>query len=102
MPHWSENLEAITQLYHKTSVMYIQPSRETKLLAKIKRRKERERREKKDYLYCNTGPEKWKEKNTMEKFLQTIKGGGEKLRMGLVLQDKYRIYSIVRAVFGGF
>lgn len=47
MPHWLENLEVITQLYHKTSVMYIQPSRETKLLAKIKRRKEREKGEEK-------------------------------------------------------
>lgn len=37
----------------------------------------------------------------METFLQTIKGGGERLRMGLVFQDKYRIYNIVRAVFSG-
>lgn len=84
--------------------MYIQPSRETKLLAKIEKEKKQERgkkKEKKDYLYCNTGPKKWGKKNTMEKFLQTIKEGGEGLRMGLVLQDKYRIYSIVRAVFVG-
>jgi len=65
MPHWLENLEAIMQLYHKTSVMYIQPSRETKLLAKIEKEKKQERgkkNKKKDYLYCNTGPKKWGKK----------------------------------------
>lgn len=45
-------------------VMYIQPSRETKLLAKIEREREKKRKEKKkDYLYCNTGPKKWKRKH---------------------------------------
>lgn len=47
--------------------------------------------------------------NTMETFLQTIKRGegqgegGQRLRMGmgLMFQDKYRIYNIVRAVFSG-
>lgn len=85
--------------------MYIQPSRETKLLAKIEKEKKQERgkkKKKKKTIYTailvlkNGG-----KKNTMEKFLQTIKEGGEGLRMGLVLQDKYRIYSIVRAVFVG-
>lgn len=38
--------------------MYIQSSRETKLLAKIEREEK-----KKDYLYCNTGPKTWKRKH---------------------------------------
>lgn len=42
--------------------MYIQPSRQTKLLAKIERERRKEKK-KKDYLYCNTGPKKWKRKD---------------------------------------
>lgn len=80
--------------------MYVQPSRETKLLAKIEREREREEKKKKTIYIAILLLKNGKE-NTMETFLQTIKGGGKRLRMGLVFQDKYRIYNIVRAVFGG-
>lgn len=77
-------------------VMCIQPSRETKLLAKREREEKRKKTIYIAILVLKNGKE-----NTMETFLQTIKGGGERLRMGLVFQDKYRIYNIVRALLGG-
>lgn len=58
MPHWLENLEAIMQLYRKTSESCTFSQVEKPTISK-----NREKKRKKDYLYCNTGPKKWKRKH---------------------------------------
>lgn len=73
MPHWLENLEAIMQLYRKTSESCTFSQVEKPAISK---NREREKKRKKTIyiaiLVLKTGKE-----NTMENFLQTIKGEGE-------------------------
>lgn len=73
MPHWLENLEAIMQLYHKTSESCTFSQVEKPTISK-NREREREREEKKkDYLYCNTGPKKMEKKTQWKNFCKQLK-----------------------------
>lgn len=70
MPHWLENLEVIMQLYRKTSESCTFSQVEKPTISKNREKK------RKKTIYIAILVLKNGKENTMENFLQTIKGGG--------------------------